>query len=221
MINENIVNDEDFIKINKEIDEIGKTFDVWYLKYYFNRLQGKYDILIINRDVEIKNLKDRIIELEAQQIKDITNTEKVNINLKYHSSRRIVTLSSNSKKHTPIFDECGRKWFIPKLNDESYIKIRFIGKNLDDAGKDENTLTLITGISSSSAIIGNTVFGKGKFKDVKNNFILDKRALSLLLIDSSIWFYVLRGTEKIEIIESSNDIVATLEDNFRNIHPIE
>lgn len=176
MINENIVNDEDFIKINKEIDEIGKTRDIWYLKYYFGRLQEKYDILITNRDVEIENLKDRIIELETQQIKDLTNIEKVNINLKYDKLRRIVTLSSNSKKHAPIFDEYGRKWFIPKLDDQSYIKIRFIGKNLDKSCKDENALTLIRGISSSSAIIGNTVFGKGKFKDIKDNFILDKRA---------------------------------------------
>ncbi len=152
MINENIINDEDFIKINKEIDEIGKTIDIWYLKYYFSRLQEKYDILITNRDVEIKNLKD------------------------------------------------------------SYIKIRFTGKNLDEKHKDENALTLITGISSSSAIIGNTVFGKGKFKDIRDNFILDKRTLSLLLIDPSVRFYVLRGADKIEIIESSNDIVATLEE---------
>ncbi len=211
MINENIINDEDFIKINKEIDKIGKTIDIWYLKYYFSRLQEKYDILITNRDVEIKNLNDRINELETQQIKDITDNEKININLKCDRSKGYVVLYSNSKKHSPIFDEYGRKWFIPKLNDDSYIKIRFIGKNLDDVCKDENTLTLITGISSSSAIIGNTVFGRGKFKDVKNNFILDKRALSLLLIDPSVWFYVLRGTEKIEIIESSNDIVATLD----------
>ncbi len=212
MINENIVNDEDFIKINKEIDDIGKTRDIWHLKYYFSRLQEKYDILITNRDVEIKNLKNRIAELEAQQIKDITKTEKVDIILRHDKVRKIVTLSSNSRKRVPIFDENGRKWFIPKLNDDSYIKIRFIGKNLDNIDKDENTLTLIKGISASSAIIGNTVFGKGKFKDVKNNFILDKRALSLLLIDPSIWFYVLPGTEKIEIIESSNDIVAILDD---------
>jgi hypothetical protein len=84
-------------------------------------------------------------------------------------------------------------------------------KNLDNEERNnENRFTLIMGLSTSSAIIGNTVFGKGNFRDIKNEFILDKKILSLLLIDSSVWMYTLKGTEDIELIESSEDIIATL-----------
>lgn len=106
---------------------------------------------------------------------------------------------SDSKKRGSMFDEYGRKWFIPKLNDDSYIKIKFVGKNLDEQERLCKDKEIVMGISESSSIIGNTVFGKGDFKNIKNNFILDKRALNLLLIDppQSVRFYVLHGTENI------------------------
>ncbi len=50
-----------------------------------------------------------------------------------------------------------------------------------------------------------------EIKDIKNGFVLDKRTLSLLLISPSVWFYALRGTEYVELIESSEDINATLD----------
>lgn len=206
---------EEINDLNKEIDKLEKTIDTWYLRYYLARIKSRHDILIDNRDIEIKVLKARIDELEPYEIKKI---EKTNINLTYDKASNRIMASSDSKKRDPIFDECGRKWFIPKLSDNSYIKIMFIGKNLDEQEqKDENKLTLINGISSSSAIIGNTVMGRGKFKDIKNGFVLDKRALSLLLIDPSVCFYVLRGTEDVELIGSSEDIVAVLEkDKFED-----
>lgn len=199
---------EEVNDLSKEIDKLEKIVDTWHLKYYLLRLKSRHDILIDNKDVEIQVLKNRITELEPYEIKKI---EKTNINLIYDKASRRITVYSDSKKRDPIFDECGRKWFIPKLNDNSYIKIKFIGKNLDDQEReDENKSAYIMGLSSSSAIIGNTIMGKGKFKDIKNGFILDKRTLSLLLIDSSVWLYVLRGTEDIELIESSEDIIAIL-----------
>lgn len=212
MINKCMEKNEDVINLNKEIDEIGKTYDIWHLEYYLGRIHERYDILITNRDVEIQNLKDRIEELEKYEIND-KNIEKVIINLKYDRPSRRVRLYSNSKRYDPIFDEYGRKWFIPKLSDDSYIKIKFIGEDVCGQGghKNEDDPTYISGLSTSSGIIGNTVFGKGKFKDIRDNFILDKRTLSLLLISPSVWFYVLRGTEKIEIIGSSNDIDASLD----------
>ncbi len=214
MIKEGIFNriKEDICNINKEIDKIEKITDVWHLKFYFSRLQEGFDILLTNRDLEIQYLKDRIAELETQEIKDIINAEKVNIRLIYDKSSNWVTASSDSKKRGSIFDERGQKWFIPQLNENSYIKIKFTGKNLDDPEHhDRNKPICVTGISESSGIIGNTLFGKGEFKDIKNNFILNKAALSLLLISPKVWFYALRGTENIELIESSDDIVATLE----------
>ena len=45
MINENMEKNEDIIKLNKEIDEIGKIRDIWYLKYYLSRIHERYDIL--------------------------------------------------------------------------------------------------------------------------------------------------------------------------------
>ncbi len=200
---------EEFNDLSKEIDKLEKVIDTWHLKFYLERLKSRHHILIENKDIEIKVLNDRISELEPFEIKKI---EKTNINLSYNKASRRIVVYSGSKKRDPIFDEYGRKWFIPKLNDNSYIKIRFIGKNLDDTEKkDENRLTHVLGLSSSSAIIGNTLMGKGKFKDIKNGFVLDKRALSLLLINPSVWFYVLPGTEDVEIIESSEDIVSNLE----------
>ena len=200
---------EEINDLSKEIDKLEKIVDAWYLKYYLGRLKYRYNILIDNKDVEIQVLKNRIVELEPYEIKKI---EKTNINLIYDKASRRITVYSDSKKRDPIFDECGRKWFIPKLDDNSYIKIRFIGKNLDDQEReDENKSAYIMGLSSSSAIIGNTIMGKGKFKDIKNGFVLDKRTLSLLLIDPSVWLYVLHGTEDVELIESSEDIIAILE----------
>jgi len=188
----------------------------WSLEYYHSRLMELHDILIDNRDIEIYHLKKRITELESELYKnDITLIpEKINVNLKFDKlgkTQPVITMTSDSKKTDEIYDEVGRKWFIPKLNDESYIKIRFIGKDgkeLDYRNDYENVY--IYGISSSSAIIGNTTFGKGSYKDIRDNFILDKRALRLLLIDPSVWIYALRGTENIEIVESSEDINATL-----------
>jgi hypothetical protein len=200
---------EEVNDLSKEIDKLEKIVDTWHLKYYLGRLKSRHDILIDNKDVEIQVLKNRIAELEPYEIKKI---EKTYINLTYDKASKHIKAYSNSKKRDPIFDECGRKWFIPKLNDNSYIKIRFIGKNLDDQEReDENRTTYIMGISSSSAIIGNTIMGKGKFKDIKNGFVLDKRTLSLLLIDPSVWFYALHGTEDVELIDSSEDIAAILE----------
>ena len=200
---------EEVNDLSKEIDKLEKIVDTWHLKYYLGRLKSRHDILIDNKDVEIQVLKNRIAELEPYEIKKI---EKTYINLTYDKASKHIKAYSNSKKRDPIFDECGRKWFIPKLNDNSYIKIRFIGKNLDDQEReDENRTTYIMGISSSSAIIGNTIMGKGKFKDIKNGFVLDKRTLSLLLIDPSVWFYALHGTEDVELIDSSEDIAVILE----------
>ncbi len=206
---------EEVNDLSKEIDKLEKIVDTWYLKYYLGRLKSRHGILIDNKDAEIQVLKNRIAELEPYEIKKI---EKININLTYDKVSRRITLYSDSRKRDSIFDECGRKWFIPKLNDNSYIKIRFIGKDLDDQEqKDENRSTLVRGLSSSSAIIGDTVMGRGKFKDIKNGFVLDKRAISLLLIDQSVWLYVLHGTEDVELIESSEDIIAILEKNkFEN-----
>lgn len=198
--------------LNGAIDDIEKLVDTWHLRYYHSRLQERHDILITNRDIEIQNLKNRIIELETDEIKDKINKEKTNIHLIYNKLEKRVTIYSDSKKRDSIFDEVGRKWFIPKLNNDSYIKIKFMGKYLDEQEQiKENEITLIKGLSSSSAIIGNTVMGRGKFKDIKNNFMLDKRTLSLLLIDPSVWLYALHGTEDIKLIESSEDINATLE----------
>ena len=192
------------VDLDKAIDKIEKLVDTWHLRYYHSRLQERHDIEINNRECEIHNLKKRITELEKYEPKNIT-PEKVNIKLTFNKTMKnwkcqMVTLSSDSKKYTPQYDEVGRKWFIPKLNDDSYIKIRFIGKELHG--------NLIRGISESSAIIGNTTFSKG---DNDNGFILNKRALNLLLINPRVWFYVLNRTEDIEIIESSEDINATLE----------
>ncbi len=195
--------------LNKAINKEGKTSNdnKWWLEYYHSRLQERHDIEIDNRDCEIHNLKKRITELEKYEPNNI-DKEKINIELNFNKTSNIVTLYSDSKKYTPINDEVGRKWFIPKLYDDSYIKIKFTGKdgkNLDY--RDENDVTYIRGISASSAIIGNTIFSKGTLKD---GFILNKRALNILLIDPMVWFYILKGTENIEIIESSKDINATL-----------
>jgi len=210
MINKNMEKNEDVIKINKEIDKIGELYDTWHLKYYLGRIHVRYDILIDNRDAEIQNLEERIAELEKYEIKD---KEKINIKLIYDKSYNIVTGQSDSKKRNSMFDECGRKWFIPQLNDDSYIKIKFVGKILDEQERRGKDKQIVMGISVSSAIIGNTMFGKGDFKDIKNNFILNKRSLDLLLIGppQSVWFYALPGTESIVLIESSKDINATLD----------
>ena len=208
--------------LNKAIDNIEKLVDTKHLRYYHSRLQERHDILMTNASIKIENLEERIKELESHETKEDINTEKINIHLIYDKASNTVKFrwTLNSKKRDTIFDEVGRKWFIPKLNDDSYIKIKFIGKNLDEQEKlDENKLTLVRGLSGSSAIIGNTIIGRGNLKDIKNNFIINKRTLRLLLIDSSmwfvnriyVWFYVLHGTEDIEIIESSEDINATLE----------
>lgn len=206
--------EQEVSELNGAIDSIEKLVDTWYLKYYHSRLQERHDILITNRDLEIQNLKDRITELEEHGVKEITNTEKIDIHLIYDKPGRRVMLNwgVNSKKRDSIFDECGRKWLIPKLNDDSYIKIKFIGKKLDEREKaEENRLTFVNGLSTSSAIIGNTTMGRGSFKDIKNNFILEKKPLRLLLISQDVWFYVLSGTEDIELIGSSEDINATLD----------
>ena len=191
-----------FNELYECITKIEKIVDTSNLKDLYNKLKERHILEISIKDYIIDNLKKRITELEKHEPND---TEKVNIKLIFNKTMKngksqIVTLSSNSKKYTPQYDEVGRKWFIPKLNDDSYIKIRFIGKELHGS--------LIRGISNSSAIIGNTVFSKGNNDD---GFILNKRALSLLLIDPRVWFYVLKRTEDIEIIESSEDINATLE----------
>lgn len=200
--------------LDKAIDEIEKLVDTWYLRYYHSRLQERHDIEINNRECEIHKLKERISELEKYEPKDILDKEKIDVHLTYNKLGKRIYLdwSSNSKKRDSVFDECGRKWFIPKLKDDSYIKIRFIGKNLDEQEcRDENESVYVMGLSSSSAIIGNTVMGKGKLKDVKNGFMIEKRSLMLLLADSSVWIYALHGTENIEILESSEDINTTLE----------
>ena len=164
---------------------------------------------------EIQNLNNTKAALEATEIKNKLDKEKVNVCVRLDKTSKtisLISLNSNSKRRALQYDENGRMWFIPKLKDNSYIKIRFIGKDgkkLDYRNDDEHIH--IAGLSSSSAIIGNTVFGKGLFKDIRDNFMLDKRALSLLLIDPSVWIYPLKGTEDIEIIDSSEDINATLE----------
>ena len=168
----------------------------------YNKLKERHILEISIKDYIIDNLKKRITELEKHEPND---TEKVNIKLIFNKTMkngktRMVTLYSDSKKYTPQYDEVGRKWWIPKLNDDSYIKIRFIGKEF----KGE----LIRGISNSSTIIGNTTFSKGNNED---GFILNKKALSTLLISPMVWFYPFVGAENIEIIESSKDINATLE----------
>lgn len=210
------------IGIKPEVDDLNKAINKeegtsennkWWLEYYHSRLQERHDIEINNREHEIYNLKKRITELEKYEPKDII-PEKVNIKLTFNKTMKngkcqLVTLSSDSKKYTPQYDEVGRKWFIPKLNDDSYIKINFTGKDgkkLNYRGEDD--VTYIYGISESSAIIGNSTFGKGTLKD---GFILNKRALNVLLINPMVFFYILKGTENIEIIESSKDINATLE----------
>lgn len=198
--------------LNRAIDDIEKLVDTWHLRYYLGRLQERHDILITNRDIEIQNLKNRIIDIiETNKINTI-NLEKINIHLKYNKSLNRVTLYSDSKKYASIFDEVGRKWFIPELSDNSYIIVKFIGKKLDEQEQhDENRRTLVMGLSASSAIIGNTVMGNGRFKDIKNNFILEKYPLRAMLISQDVWFTALSGTEDMEIIETSEDIVATLE----------
>jgi len=197
------------------INKIERLFNLKYidLRYYFDRLKTRHNILISNKNKEIQILKDIISE--TPEIEDKLNKEKINIHLKLDKSSKTITvisLNSDSKRRSLQCDENGRMWFIPKLNDNSYIKIRFIGKDgkkLDYRNDDEPIS--IGGISSSSAIIGSTIFGRGTFKDIRDNFILYKRALSLLLIDPSVYIYSLNGTENIEIIESSKDINATLE----------
>ncbi len=190
-----------FNELYESIIEVEKIIDTSNLKDFYNKLKERHVIEISIRDYVIDELKKRIEKYEPKVI----TPEKVNIKLTFNKTMKngkckMVTLSSDSKKYTPQYDEVGRKWFIPKLNDDSYIKIRFIGKEF----KGE----LITGISQSSAIIGNTVFSKGNNND---GFILNKRSLNLLLIDPRVWFYVPNGTENIEIIESSKDINTTLE----------
>ncbi len=192
--------------LNTAINKEGKTSknNEWWLNYYHIRLQYRHDIEIGNRDLEIYTLKERIKELEKYEPKDVS-LEKVDITLTFNKTSKNkksqrVTLFSNSKRYIPIYDENGRKWFIPKLNDNSYIKIRFLGKEVYG--------DTIRGISESSAIIGNTIFSEGT-NDV--GFILDKISLGFLLIDPTVFFYPLKGTEDIEIVESSNDINVTLE----------
>ncbi len=213
MIHKSMKENDDVIKINKEIDKIGELYDTWYLKYYLIRIHERYGILIDNGYAEIQNLKERIMEMESGNY-ETKDKEKINIKLIYHKSRNIVTAQSDSNRRSSIFDEVGRKWFIPKLNNDSYIKIKFVGKNLDEQERSgKNKMIRVMGISESSAVIGNTVFGGGRFKDIKNNFILNKKELDLLLIDSPwlIWFYALPGTENIILVESSKDINTILD----------
>jgi Flp pilus assembly CpaF family ATPase len=117
--------EEEITNLNIEIDKLEKIFNTWNLKYYLNRLKSNHDILIDNKDTEIYVLKNRILELESFGIMKI---EKTNIVLTYDKTSNRIIAYSNSSKINPIFDESCRKWFIPALNDNSYIKIKFIGK---------------------------------------------------------------------------------------------
>jgi len=209
---------EDEVKdLDNTINEIEKLYNLKYmdLRYYFDRLKTRHNILISNKNKEIQILKDIISEIETSEIKEKIDKEKINVHVRLYKilkTKTVISLSSDSKRRSLQYDENGRMWFIPKLKDDSYIKIRFIGKDgkkLDYRNDDEPMH--IAGISSSSAIIGNTIFGRGSYKDIRDNFILDKRALSLLLIDPSVWIYTIHGTEDIGIIESSKDINTTLE----------
>jgi len=217
MTHEYIVIKDEVRDLDGAIDKIEKSFNLKYMdiRYYFDRLKTRHNILISNKNKEIRILSDTITELETPGIKDKLDKEKIDVCVRLDkTSKTIITisLSCNSNRKALQCDENGRMWFIPKLNDNSYIKIRFIGKDgkkLDY--RNDNEHMHIAGISSSSAIIGNTIFGRGSFKDIRDNFILDKRALSLLLIDPSVWIYPLHGTESIELLGSSDDINATLE----------
>ncbi len=201
---------EDIQKLVEEIIKLKKIYDTWSIEYHMLRVFKEYDRIIGNKNADIKNLQERVTELEICHTED---KGKINIELVYdklHGTNGYVIVNSDSKRRNSIFDECGRKWYIPKLNDDSYIKIKFTGKNFDKKVKNGRDKFVIWGLSTSSSIIGTTIFGRGKYSDIENGYVLDKKQLDILLISPDVWFYVPFGTDDIEIVESSEDINASI-----------